>query len=187
MDASLAVGPVLARHIGNRMYRGEYYTMQTDAHMEFIKGWDVDIIKQWKSANNEMAVLTTYVSDVDDHYDAETGKATTDSRPKMCNTDFDPDYYDPRLTNLMHGQQPEGKPDLYGQPTLEPFWAAGFSFSRGHFIIQVPYDQYLPMIFQGEEINIGLRGFIYCYNYYAPKHSVLFHYYTIVMEGRIRR
>ena len=85
------------------MYRGEYYTMQTDAHMEFIKGWDVDIIKQWKSANNEMAVLTTYFSDVDDHYDAETGKATSNSSPNMCNTDFDPDYYDPQLTNLMHG------------------------------------------------------------------------------------
>ena len=42
MDATLAVGPVLAWHIGNNMYRGEYFTMQMDAHMELIKGWDVD-------------------------------------------------------------------------------------------------------------------------------------------------
>ncbi len=178
MDASMAVGPVLARHIGGRMYRGEYFVMQSDAHMEFTKGWDVDIIRQWKSANNEMAVLTTYVSDVDGHYNKTTGKRTVNSRPKMCVIDFDPDYYDNRLTYLMHGQQPEGEPDIIGEPTLHPFWAAGFSFARGHFLIQVPYDQYLPMIFQGEEINIGLRGFTYGYDYYAPERSVVFHYYS---------
>jgi hypothetical protein len=44
-------------------------------------------------------------------------------------------------------------------PTIEPFWAAGFSFGRGHFVVNVPYDQHLPWIFQGEEISIGLRGF----------------------------
>ncbi len=178
MDASMAVGPVLARNIGGRMYRGEYFAMQSDAHMEFVKGWDVDIIQQWKSAKNEMAVLTTYVSDVEDHYNETTGQRIVKSRPKMCVTDFDPDYYDTRLTNLMHGQQPEGRPDVIGEPTLQPFWAAGFSFSRGHFFIQVPYDQYLPMIFQGEEINIGLRGFSYGYDYYAPERSVIFHYYS---------
>ncbi len=137
MDATLAVGPVLARHIGSRMYRGEYFAMQSDAHMEFIIGWDVDIIQQWKSARNEMAVLTTYVSDVDSHYNKKTGKNDVHTRPKMCNSDFDLDYYDNRLANLMHGQQPEGRPDVKGEPTLSPFWAAGFSFSRGHFLIQV--------------------------------------------------
>lgn len=43
-------------------------------------------------------------------------------------------------------------------PQLEPYWAAGFSFSRGHFVVNVPYDLYQPMIFQGEEMSIGIRG-----------------------------
>ena len=34
-------------------------------------------------------------------------------------------------------------------------WAAGYSFSRGHFVVNVPYDPYQPMIFQGEEMSIG--------------------------------
>ncbi len=38
LDADLAVGPIFARHIGSRMYRGEYFAMQTDAHMEFVSG-----------------------------------------------------------------------------------------------------------------------------------------------------
>jgi hypothetical protein len=32
-------------------------------------------------------------------------------------------------------------------------------FGRGHFVVNVPYDQHLPWIFQGEKISIGLRGF----------------------------
>ena len=31
MEAQLAVGPVFARHIGHRLYRGEYYYMQSDS------------------------------------------------------------------------------------------------------------------------------------------------------------
>ena len=38
MDAPLSVGPVFARHIGHRLYRGEYYAMQSDAHVTFTQG-----------------------------------------------------------------------------------------------------------------------------------------------------
>jgi [Skp1-protein]-hydroxyproline N-acetylglucosaminyltransferase len=62
---------------------------------------------------------------------------------------------------------------------LHPFWAAGFSFARGHFVIQVPYDQYQPMVFQGEEISIGLRAFTYGYDFYTPERGVSFHMYAI--------
>eukprot|EP00555_Chaetoceros_dichaeta_P012776 CAMPEP_0198258068 /NCGR_PEP_ID=MMETSP1447-20131203/7594_1 /TAXON_ID=420782 /ORGANISM="Chaetoceros dichaeta, Strain CCMP1751" /LENGTH=583 /DNA_ID=CAMNT_0043945113 /DNA_START=234 /DNA_END=1988 /DNA_ORIENTATION=+ len=178
MNATLSVGPVFARHIGYRMYRGEYYTMQTDAHMEFINGWDVDLISHWKSAKNEMAVLTTYVSSVENHYDPKTGESNSLRRPLMCASDFVEDYYETNLDVLQHGQEPEMEPDDLVMPTLEPFWAAGFSFGRGHFGVQVPYDQYLPMIFQGEEITVGIRGFTYGYDFYAPQTGVIFHYYN---------
>lgn len=62
---------------------------------------------------------------------------------------------------LRHGSQPEDYAAIKDMPQLQPFWAAGFSFSRGHFKVQVPYDAYQPMVFQGEEIAIGIRGFTY--------------------------
>ncbi len=49
---------------------------------------------------------------------------------------------------LRHGAQPEEFPEIHGLPQLEPYWAAGFSFSRGHFKLRVPYDAYQPMVFQ---------------------------------------
>jgi hypothetical protein len=176
MDAALAVGPVFARHAAQRFYRGEYYAMQLDSHVRMTEGWDDDIIKQWKSANNEYAVLSTYVSDLNGRIDPITHKATNPSRPIMCNAG-----YEGRGDNqhLRFEQQPEGPAGIHGQPTLHPFWAAGFSFGRGHFVIQVPYDQYLPMIFQGEEISMTLRGYSYGYDYYAPERGVCYHMYVV--------
>ena len=90
---------------------------------------------------NEMAILTAYVSGVDDHIDLKTGKRTSKARPIMCMSDFEGSG---KMKHLRHGQQPEGDPHIHDMPTLEPFWAAGFSFGRGHFVVNIPYDQHLP-------------------------------------------
>jgi [Skp1-protein]-hydroxyproline N-acetylglucosaminyltransferase len=164
MDARMGVGPVFARHLAHRHYRGEYFAMQIDSHVRFIQHWDADIVSQWKSAKNEMAVLTTYLSDITDSIDPATHTSRHPGRPIMCQSDFEGSG---QYKHLRHGQQPEGIPGITGQPTLHPFWAAGFSFARGHFVMQIPYDQYLPMVFQGEEISIGLRAFTYGYDFYT--------------------
>ena len=57
MDAREATGPVTARHIGDRMYRGQYFIMQMDAHCKFVRHWDSQIISQFRETGNEMAVL----------------------------------------------------------------------------------------------------------------------------------
>ena len=205
MEAELAVGPVFARHIGHRLYRGEYYSMQSDSHVTFTKGWDVDIIEQMEATGDEMAVLSTYLTDID----PQTGLSLRKTRPIMCNTEYEGGA---QGKHLRHLSQPEGIPDIHGMPQLQvsslsliidvepindmypkltkrcscsvccyqkkPYWAAGYSFSRGHFVATVPYDLYQPMIFQGEEMSIGLRGFTIGYDYFAPEKSVCFHHYA---------
>ena len=174
MDAQLATGPVTARHIGDRMYRGEYFVMQMDAHCLFVRHWDTSIISQWSQTKNEMAVLSSYLTDIQGSIDGH-GDSLRTTRPIMCNSDYEglmPARY------LRHGSQPEEDAPIREMPQLEPFWAAGFSFSRGHFKVRVPYDGYQPMVFQGEEIAIGIRGFTYGYDFYAPRDSVVFHEYA---------
>jgi hypothetical protein len=183
MDAPLAVGPVFARHIGHRQYRGEYYAMQSDAHVTFTQDWDVDIIEQLEATKDEMAVLTTYLSDVVGSIDEVTGQSLRSTRPIMCNTAYEGGV---QGMHLRHLSQPEQLPpsDLT-MPQLEPWWAAGFSFSRGHFVVNVPYDFYQPMIFQGEEMSIGIRGFTIGYDYFAPQRSVCFHHYATMNKDRV--
>ena len=163
VDAPLAIGPVFARHLGHRMYRGEYYYMQSDAHVTFTRNWDMDIISQQEATKNEMAVLSTYLSDVEGNID-KNGKSLINSRPIMCNTDYESGQ---KNKYLRHGSQPEAVPTIRGTPQLQPYWAAGYSFSRGHFVVNVPYDFYQPMIFQGEEMSIGIRGFTIGYDFYV--------------------
>jgi hypothetical protein len=144
MEAELATGPVTARHVGDRMYRGQYFVMQMDAHCHFVRHWDTKIKEQWASTKNEMAVLSSYLTDYQGSIDSN-GDSTRDTRPIMCNSAFEgmmPARY------LRHGSQPEDYAFIRDMPQLQPFWAAGFSFSRGHFKIRVPYDGYQPMVFQ---------------------------------------
>lgn len=133
MKAELSIGPVFARHIGYRLYRGEYYATQSDAHVTFTQNWDTDIISQLESTKNEMAVLSTYLTDVQGSID-EKGNSKRNTRPIMCNT-----YYEGggQGMHLRHGSQPEREPYIQGVPQLQPWWAAGYSFSRGHFIVNV--------------------------------------------------
>ena len=133
MDARLGIGPVFARHLGFRAYRGEYFAMQIDAHVRFVEHWDDSIVEQWKSANNEMTVMTTYLSDLNNSIDPVTNKAIRPGRPIMCATDYEGSG---KYKHLRHGQQPEGPAMIHGEPTLHPFFAAGFSFARGHFAAQ---------------------------------------------------
>jgi [Skp1-protein]-hydroxyproline N-acetylglucosaminyltransferase len=154
MAAELSVGPVFARHIGYRMYRGEYYATQSDAHVSFTVGWDVDIISQLEATKDEMGVLSTYLTDVQGSID-KNGHSLVKTRPIMCNTIWEGGQ---QGMHLRHASQPEKFPVIHGVPQLSPWWAAGYSFSRGHFVVNVPYDWLSPMIFQGEEMSIGIRG-----------------------------
>ena len=87
LEARLSLGPTFARSLGCRMYRGEYYSLQTDAHITFVRDWDKDIISQIEATRNEMAVVTTYLSDIRGSID-ENGRSMRDSRPILCNTVF---------------------------------------------------------------------------------------------------
>ena len=174
MDAEAATGPVFARHIGHRMYRGESFVLQVDAHCVFVNRWDELLVTQWRETRNERGVLTSYLTDLQGSVTPE-GDSKRTTRPIMCNSAFEgamPGRY------LRHGAQPEEEPSIAGMPQLEPFWAAGFAFSRGHFVLRVPYDCCQPMLFQGEEISIGMRGWTFGYDYYAPRASVVFHEYA---------
>ena len=104
-----------------------------------------------------------------------TGRGLTKTIPFMCKSGFEAAG---GVKILRHGSQPEhANPLGLGNPVSSPYWAAGFSFSRGHFVSAVPYDPGLPMVFQGEELSIGIRGFTHGYDYYTPGRSICYHYY----------
>lgn len=175
MDHTLAVGPTFSRHIVNRLYRGEYYALQITADTTFTKNWDVDIIDQWEETGNEMGVLTTYLGDTFGSIDETSGVLLKKSRIVLCSATFEGTGHDRRLRH-DYADQPDLLPGIKGIPQLQPFWSSSFSFSRGHFILTVPYDPKLPMVSKrDEEISMALRAFTHGYDFYTPARPVCFH------------
>lgn len=150
--------------------------------MSFTQDWDADIISQLEQTHNDMAVLSTYLTDVQGSID-ENGHSKRKTRPIMCNTRWEGGK---QGMHLRHGAQPEKFPSIHGQPQLSPWWAAGYSFSRGHFVVNVPYDWNSAMLFQGEEASVGIRGFTIGYDFYAPERSVCFHHYAVGKNAKVR-
>jgi len=170
VQAEESLGPTFGRHRADRLYRGETYAMQVDAHSTLLKNWDSEAISQHNKTNNHYAVMTNYPSDVT-AVDS-TGTAKWDSTPMMCASHFEGEM-------LRFDSNPEQRVPsrLHGSPVLQPFWGAGASFARGHRIVRVPYDCCLSMMFTGEEIGMATRMWTHGYDLYTFHHSVIYHQY----------
>ena len=117
--------------------------MQVDAHVRFVQNWDTDIVAQWKSADNEMAVLSTYLTDIADSIDPVTHASLRKERNMMCDIQYDGLGKQSRLILKVPFKSVPPK-DL--DVMLHPFWSAGFSFARGHFVVQVRISE-IPRVF----------------------------------------
>ncbi len=127
------VGPMFARHLIHRMYRGEYFVLQVDSHVRFVADWDEDVISQWTSIGNEMAVITTYMNDISNSINPQTHQSQRPHRAMMCALEYE--WQGDPKEHIRFKIQPTSIPRISDMPMLQPFWAAGFSFSRGHFLV----------------------------------------------------
>lgn len=173
VPAQQAKGPTFGRHRADRMYRGEYYVLQIDAHMYFINDWDEEVIRQFKGANNEYAMISTYPSE--SKHNLHKGRSNVHTTPAICKSDFLGDGL------IRHGAagefSPEGIPVGEYEPVLMAWWAAGLSFARGHRVVRVPYDCCTPMTFNGEEFSMAVRMWTAGYDMYTFRRAVAMHPY----------
>lgn len=129
----------------SNIHVGESFALQIDSHVRFVADWDVEIVSQWKSLRNQNGVISTYLNNyLSTSIDSVTHMSRQDRRSMMCNADFG--WPGTSNEHIKFSVQPSSKPRFKDVPMLQPFWAAGFSFSRGAFIFEVPYDPYLPMV-----------------------------------------
>lgn len=175
MNLELDAGATFARHIGQRMYRGEYYALQIglDAGIVFSERWDEELVRQFEATKNEMAVITTYLSETKMR---DGNRSAKPERYTICHASFQGHGSERRLEHLRFDQieqsSPPGRTD---SPMLQPFWSSEFSFSRGHFVLQIPYDpQYCGLDEQDEEVGVAFRAFSSGYDFYTPTQSVVF-------------
>ena len=159
-DARTALGPTWARAIGSTMIGDEEFCMQTDSHMDFVKDWDVKMMEMWSLTNNEYAVLSTYVTAIEELPKFENDGTGVNGRhevPHLCMVTFN------GANGLIRNWGTKCMQMMPKPKMTNIIWGAGLSFSKCHAERKVLYDPFTPHIFDGEEFNKAIRLWTYGY------------------------
>lgn len=174
IDASEAKGPVWARAKGSLMMKEEEFCMQLDSHMDFVNNWETKLMQMWGLTNNEYAVLSTYVTSTDElkyNLDGQLGVNNLFEVPHLCMVTFE------GLHGMVRNWGTKCMRKFPAPKLTNALWGAGLSFSKCHAERKVPYDPYLPHIFDGEEYSRALRFWTWGYDIYTPHRTYVVHNY----------
>jgi len=174
VHATEAAGPTFARGlIGKDMHEAyvkneispQDFCMSTDSHMDFEPEWDQSMVDMWDLTENEYAVLSTYVANID-----QLGKNLNgvNEVPHLCMVTF---------TSQVRTHATKCARNLPKPKLTNAIWGAGLSFSKCHAELKVPVDPHTPGIFDGEEFNRAARFWTYGYDIYTPHRVYVLHDY----------
>mmetsp|Transcript_31469 Transcript_31469/g.59963 ORF Transcript_31469/g.59963 Transcript_31469/m.59963 type:complete len:693 (-) Transcript_31469:155-2233(-) len=165
-------GPTTARYFASKLWGGETYFLQADAHLRFAKEWDRLYAEEVQLAKNyPKAILSAYppgFSEEDPPY--KGGSQGT----RLCTCAFSDSNVEHRILRINTGGMCRGEEEA---PSQIAYIAAGFFFARAEFLIDVPFDPYLPWCFMGEEIALSLRAWTHGWDIYAPRKNLIAHQY----------
>jgi Glycosyltransferase (GlcNAc) len=83
-----AKGPLYARAMTRKILGNEEFCMQVDAHSSFRKDWDQYAKNDWRTANNEFAVISHVPAKIGEQKEYEDGGAQQTEVPRQCSVQF---------------------------------------------------------------------------------------------------
>eukprot|EP00984_Skeletonema_dohrnii_P010626 scaffold4141_cov117-Skeletonema_dohrnii-CCMP3373.AAC.9 len=165
-------GPTTARYFASKLWGGETYFLQADAHLRFAPEWDRLYTEEAKAAKSyPKAVLSAYppgFSEGDPPY--KGGTVGT----RLCTCAFSTSDVEHHIIRINTGGTCGENANA---PTQIAYIAAGFFFARAEFLTDVPFDPFLPWCFMGEEIALSLRAWTNGWDIYAPRKNLIAHQY----------
>lgn len=175
LHSDKARGPTWARYRIQQHWSGEEFYLQIDSHTRLIKSWDTILKNQLNMCPNpDKSILSQYPLEYDnvpikDRRDPEKEKWRTGKlRSGLYIQKIGPEGF----TRI----QSDYTTDIRRQPFKGIGWAAGFSFSKGSFVADVPIDPYLYLFF-GEQMDIAIRAYTHGYDIYSPTMTIAYHIY----------
>lgn len=168
-----SLGPAAARYYASKLWGGETYYLQADAHLRFAPNFDTRYVNEVKAAKAyPKAVLSSYppgFSEGDPDYKGGTTGA------RLCTCEFSHSDVEEHIIRINTGGHCTNE-NVDG-PTQISFIAAGFFFARAEFLRDVPFDPFLPWCFMGEEIALSSRAWTSGWDIYAPRQNLIAHQY----------
>jgi hypothetical protein len=155
-----------ARHLIQKLYRGEEYTLQLDSHHRFAKNWDEKLIKMMELTGSEKPILTSYAG----MYNPEGNKKLNIDPYKVIM-----DKFTPEGTILFRPWGINNYEELK-KPIPARVVSGHFFFTIGRHCEDYKYDPNL--YFAGDEISLSIRSYTLGYDLFHPHETVVWHEYT---------
>ena len=174
-----SLGPAVARYYAAKLWFGETYYCQVDSHLLFVKHWDTKYINELKATSNyPKSVLSSYPPGFQTSETENGEPRVIKESPGALLCRCETRVQDPNPIIRINACGNYHEHQLQRNVTLQiPFIAAGFFFTHATFLIDVPFDPYLPYVFMGEEIALSIRAWTAGYNIYAPRYNYIAHQY----------
>ncbi|KAL7559540.1 hypothetical protein ACA910_011930 [Epithemia clementina (nom. ined.)] len=172
INESESLGPYAARYLTSKLWYGESWFMQIDAHMTFAQNWDALSVAMLNKAPSTRPVLSHYPPA--HTIDLETRRGQPSSR--LCGPVFSRSDLENQIIRLEGGAVWDKQHQE--TPLFAPFTAAGYFVSHSRMLKEVPFDPFLPWIFMGEEIIMSSRLWTSGYDIFSPTQSVVGHWYV---------
>lgn len=155
-----------ARNIAFSLYDGETFLLQIDSHTHFEQNWDAKLraLLRQLLQRTDKPILSTYPPGFT--FDENTQPVRSGgASPRVLILRPHPDskLKEDDATLRFRAHFVEGTDFLEGYHL-----AAGFLFSLGAFVEEIPYDPFL--YFHGEEQSLAVRAYTRGWNIFHPRH-----------------
>lgn len=174
VDESESLGPAFARYFASKLWGGESYFVQVDAHLQFTKHWDTKYIAEMKATKSYPKVI---LSSYPPGFSGDPNAPMSESNgARLCHCEFSTNDVEEHIIRINTGSSYHSG-DSEQPPKQISFMAAGFFFTTGQFLVDVPFDPLLPWCFMGEEIALSIRAWTAGFDIYAPRKNYIAHQY----------
>ncbi|XXQ31853.1 Glycosyltransferase 2-like domain-containing protein [Plasmodiophora brassicae] len=171
-------GPTHARYIASKLWQGEEFYFQIDSHSHFLQNWDtvlMDMIDRLPDPSR--SIITHYppgdeaeFNDPNPPWNCVT-RRLRDAPAGLFIQESDWCFEENRTPGIAVGD--DGKPTT----CVSPFMGAGMIVGRSQWIVDVPFDKYLPYLFHGEELLLASRLWTSGWDMFTPSRNIIDHKY----------
>ena len=167
-----SLGPAFARYLASKLWLGEQFYVQIDAHMWAREAWDDEL-------RREMRATPSYPRSVMSAYPPgpSNGWQTMAPSGKLCSGTFSTSPVEAHIFRLGGGGGGRNIAAPAPEPPRSIFVGAGFFTAHSSFLQVAPFDPFLPFVFMGEEIMLTTRFYTNGFDVYSPRVNFFAHQY----------
>lgn len=166
VNESESLGPAFARFLASKLWFGEEFFVQIDAHVWFVQDWDRKLVAELRSTPSfPKSVLSAYPPPHEGGWQSRVSS-------KLCAFEFSTSPVESQIIRI--GPVPAHQRST---PPRASFVAAGFFATHASFLSVAPFDPFLPFCFMGEEILLSARFWTNGFDIYAPTTNLCAHEY----------